>query len=107
MKCPNCEYKWPRYTSWKYNTLKGVTCPKCATVSVREGKFQPMLIAIIGICLYGYLYGTFNFTFVGQMLVLFLVLLFAMWIDERWIKLVPKTPPDTPPDGPRADGAAD
>ena len=89
MQCPNCQYQWKSFTSWRLSPWNPAVCPECKTTSVRDGKVQPLMITVAGIVIFKMAISYVQLTTIGVLLVLFLLLVGAMWLDEKTIQLKP------------------
>ena len=87
MQCPDCGHGFPAFSSWKMTHLNPLQCKECGTRVAREGRLQPLLIAVGGIVVYGFIMELMPLSTVGKLFMLGVVVFGAMWLDERTLKL--------------------
>ena len=88
------------FTSWRMTPINPLTCANCGTRVVRQGRLQPLLIAVGGIVVYGFLLEMLPLNDVGRIIMLGIVLIGAMWLDERLLTLAKfRAPPPGDSDG--------
>jgi len=89
MECPVCQYQWKPLTSWRLSPWSPIVCPNCQTACIREGKLQPLMITIGGIVAFKMTISYIQLSMIGAVMVLFLLISAAMWLDEKTIQLKP------------------
>jgi len=67
--------------------MNPLACKECGTRVTRDGRLQPLLIAVGGIVVYGFLMEFMPLNTVGKLFMLGVVVFGAMWLDERTLKL--------------------
>ncbi len=93
MNCPTCGQAFKPFTSWRMTPMNPLACGQCQTRVVRDGRLQPLLIAVGGIIAYGFALEFMPLSGVGKIMVLGIVLAVAMRIDERTLTLKVFAPP--------------
>ena len=105
MKCPTCDTRFKRLSSWPLAVGKPVVCAECGTPSRREGRWKPLLIAAAMLFVFHQMIGMFALTLVGTLILLAGLILLSMSVDEATIRLVPVGPPSKTPESAGEDNA--
>lgn len=93
MRCPACGDEFPRFSSLKLSPLKPVECGNCGAGVKRKGRLAPLMIAVVGILIFGYIQSVVPLETAGKILLLVGVLAVALLIDEATAKLEVVTQP--------------
>jgi len=89
MRCPVCDTRFKRLSSWPLAVGRPVICDECGAASKRAGRWRPLLIAVVMLFVFHQMIGMFPLTVTGTLLLLVGLVLLSMTMDEATIDLVP------------------
>lgn len=103
MNCPSCGARFKRLSSWPLAAGRNIVCPQCGTACKRQGRWKPLIIAVVMLLLFQQFIGMLSLTGFGTILLLIGLVLLSMSIDEATIRLVPAgTPEESKDEAPKA-----